>query len=216
MTKDASLSWVAGTGAGGQIGVWGNGSQYVYVGHNPATLAVDVFISNAPNLTTSNGFDLKLLAPLYVESNAFKYATHLSKQRKIIYDVDWSTPINPVTTAGGGLIAVGVPVYPNLMMDVFCSSGHPQNDTTVSIRFSRNSANSTPAISQPASWISGFDGDTCGHFTSTSTESFFTPWKGELITSTAQFRVLRVGNFYPTTILSYLPTAHISGYSWSK
>jgi uncharacterized coiled-coil protein SlyX len=211
MTKNAALAWGTGTAAGGQIGTWGNGSQYVYVGHNPTTSAVDVFVSNTSNLTTSGGFNLKLLAPLYVEAAAFKPGMHWPEERRFMYDVDWSTPINPVTTTGGGLITVGVPVYP-LAMDISCSSGYPLAATiAAALRFSRNSANPTPAITVPQSWISGYDGDTSAYFSSSG--YIFVGCDLTLVTHTGQIRALRVNSFLNTNTY---PTFKVRGYSWSK
>jgi hypothetical protein len=148
--------------------------------------------------------------PLLVESGVIRKGTHLPGLHRYNYDIDWSTNINPVTTAGGGLISVGVPVYP-LVMDVFCTSGYPlTTQSTTSAKFSRNSANTTPAISQGQSWASGFDGDISAFLDTFG--YILTPWKGQLLTQTSQVRAIRVNSY----MVGRLPTCFISGYSWSK
>jgi hypothetical protein len=186
-------------------------SAYVYLATNgnndPPSDTAFISQQNPPNNVPAGYSFVRLLMPLFVESGVIRKGTHLPGLQRYNYDVDWSTPINPVTTAGGGLISVGVPVYP-LTMSVFCSPGlFADVAVPTTLRFSRNSANTTPAISNGSPWESNFDGDVTSYRDING--YILTPWTGEIVTATAQIRALRYGNYIDS---SKYPTFRISGY----
>ncbi len=212
ITKSTNGAWAAGTGNGGQIGTWNNGSQYVYVGHNPTTEAVDVFVSNSIAETVSNGFTLKLLCPLYVESSAIWSGWHNSKARRFVYKNDWILSDWIVTTAdAGAFYAVGVPIYPGLWFSTYLQAGLSNSHNTLAVKITNESESLSGTFNTTRYSSPGTSKTASSYYRSSDDTYFITPWDGRVQNSNAQVKAKRIGNYNSSAQYSSLT---IGDYQW--